>query len=131
MSKFSREVILILYVRDQQRSAQFYSQLLDTEPSLDVPGMTEIPLTAGSRLGLMPGDGIVRILDQQVNNPNENDSTPRCELYLYVENPDHCYEKALALGGRGISPGAVRNWGDYAAYCADFDGNILAFAKRI
>jgi hypothetical protein len=32
----------ILYVQDQQRSRDLYRVLLDREPMLDVPGMTEI-----------------------------------------------------------------------------------------
>lgn len=34
----------ILYVADQARSRDFYRTVLATEPTLDVPGMTEFDL---------------------------------------------------------------------------------------
>ncbi|MEZ4653650.1 MAG: hypothetical protein R3E12_08670 [Candidatus Eisenbacteria bacterium] len=45
---------LILFVRDQDRSTDFYRHVLDREPRLHVPGMTEFPLPGGAILGLMP-----------------------------------------------------------------------------
>lgn len=127
----SKEIIIIIYVEDQKRSRDFYTALLDNAPSLDVDGMTEIPINETTRLGLLPGDGIVKILDGNVDNPNQNTAYPRCELYLYVDSPEFYYERALSLGARGISEMKPRNWGDNTAYCSDFDGNIIAFAKRI
>lgn len=50
----------ILYVRDQARSTQFYRAVLDAAPLLEVPGMTELQLSGGAVLGLMPEAGIVR-----------------------------------------------------------------------
>ncbi|WP_040952132.1 VOC family protein [Gorillibacterium massiliense] len=127
----SRElpVLFILFVRDQRKSKEFYAKLLDREPSLDVPGMTEFQISTRTKVGLMPGDGITRVLDYTLPNPNENAEYPRCELYLYVDEPDREYEKALAAGATGVSPGKIRNWGDYVAYCRDFDGNLIAFAS--
>ncbi|HYF82989.1 MAG TPA: VOC family protein [Clostridia bacterium] len=121
-------VMFILYVRDQEKSKHFYESLLNISPSLDVPGMTEFTLSKGIILGIMPGDGIEKILDNKVGNPNRIDGLPRCEVYLFVDNPDNYYEKAIEIGGQGISKGAKRNWGDYVSYCSDFDGNIIAFA---
>lgn len=79
----------------------------------------------------MPEDGIVRILDDRVGNPNDHVGAPRCELYLYVDDPDEYYERAVQAGGTGVSRGASRNWGDYVAYCSDGDSNLIAFAKPI
>ncbi len=44
----------ILYVEDQSKSTEFYSKLLNQNPTLNVPGMTEFKLTDNSVLGLMP-----------------------------------------------------------------------------
>lgn len=95
------------------------------------PGMTEFPLGEKWKLGIMPGDGIVKILDNQVENPYEIVGMPRCEIYLYMDDPDHGYDQALKAGGQAISSGAIWNWGDYAAYCSDYDGNIIVFAKQM
>lgn len=35
----------ILFVADQTRSTEFYRKLLDKEPVLEVPGMTEFELS--------------------------------------------------------------------------------------
>ncbi len=123
-------VMIILYVKDQERSKLLYASILGISPTLDVPGMTEFNLTQKLSLGIMPGDGIVRILDNKVGNPNEIQGLPRCEVYLFVDNPDFYYDKAIEFGGQGISKGEIRNWGDYVSYCSDYDGNIIAFAKR-
>jgi catechol 2,3-dioxygenase-like lactoylglutathione lyase family enzyme len=48
------KIMTILYVADQKRSRDFYRNILGIEPSLDVPGMTEFPLTDNASLGLMP-----------------------------------------------------------------------------
>lgn len=125
----SKDMVIIIYVEDQQRSKTFYTSLLGTRPVLDVFGMTEIPLTETTRLGLLPGDGIVGILEGNVDNPNQNTAYPRCEIYLYVDDPIYYYNKVIELGGRGISEAKERNWGDYVSYTTDFDGNIIAFAK--
>lgn len=125
----SKKILFILYTADQTRSQRFYTNLLLTKPSLDVPGMTEIPLLNNTFLGLMPGKNIVTILDNAVNDPDTCHDAPRCELYLYVDNPDMYYERAITLGAHPISKGKLRNWGDYVAYCSDFDNNLIAFAK--
>ena len=53
---------LIMYVRDQARSASFYRAVLAIPPELDVPGMTEFVVSTGAVLGLMPEEGIRRLL---------------------------------------------------------------------
>lgn len=44
----------ILFVRDQDASSKYYSRVLDGPPTLQVPGMTEFEIEAGTVLGLMP-----------------------------------------------------------------------------
>lgn len=126
----ANKMMFILYVKNQEKSKLFYESLLGISPALDVPGMTEFKLADNVTLGIMPGDGIVRILDNQVKNPNDIAGFPRCEVYIFVDDPDSYYKKAVESGGTGISEGERRNWGDYVSYCSDFDGNIIAFAKR-
>ncbi|MHA1569479.1 MAG: VOC family protein, partial [Alphaproteobacteria bacterium] len=54
---------------------------------------------------------------------------PRCELYLFVENPTKSHEALVAAGGTAISEAQKRPWGDLVAYGADPDGHVLAFAR--
>lgn len=61
------EAHFILYVREQRASAAFYERVLAAKATLDVPGMTQIPLPGGAILGLMPESGIVRLLEHRID----------------------------------------------------------------
>lgn len=124
------KVIFIIYVESQERAKSFYRELLGFEPILDVQGMTEFELIDNTILGIMPEEGIVKVLEGKIPHPKNANGIPRSEIYLYVDNPDEYYDKLLKSGGRGISKKALRSWGDYVSYGFDLDGHILAFAKK-
>jgi uncharacterized glyoxalase superfamily protein PhnB len=124
-----KELLFILYVADQAKSGAFYQEVLNREPSLDVPGMTEFTLKNGVKMGLMPNDGIARILGDPLPHPAEGNGIPRCELYLKLENAEAYVRRALNAGAALVSPMQLRSWGDRAAYLADPDGHVLAFAE--
>jgi catechol 2,3-dioxygenase-like lactoylglutathione lyase family enzyme len=119
----------ILYVRDQERSTQFYSTVLGQKPRLHVPGMTEFSLSETCILGLMPEAGIKRLLGEKLPDPASASGIPRSELYLRVDDPQAFHQRALELGARELSELEKRAWGDLAAYSLDLDGHVLAFAK--
>lgn len=116
-------------MRDQYRSREFYKEVLGKEPELDVPGMTEFALSSSALLGIMPESGIARILGNSVPHPETGSGIPRCEIYLFVENPALCYERLLLAGGKGIEAPFLRPWGDVVAYGVDPDGHVVAFAR--
>ncbi len=122
---------IIFYCKDQQLSRDFYSYVLEQQPSLDVPGMTEFLLAENLKLGLMPENGIAKILGDKTPHPTEGQGIPRCELYLYSDCVEHIYARALKAGAREISPILPRDWGDAVGYVSDPDGHIIAVAKRI
>lgn len=119
----------ILYVADQERSTAFYTATLGIAPRLHVPGMTEIDLPGGGVLGLMPESGIRRLLGDALPDPGNARGVPRAELYLLVDDPRDAHARALASGGRELSPLLPRDWGHRAAYSLDPDGHVLAFAS--
>ena len=121
--------MIILFVADQERSKLFYEAVLEKKPVLDVPGMTEFFLTDNFKLGLMPENGIAKILIPQTVHPASGNGIPRCELYLFVKNPAESLQSAINAGASGISKAEERSWGDQVAYCADPDGHVIAFAK--
>jgi predicted enzyme related to lactoylglutathione lyase len=112
----------ILYVADQASARSFWRQVLDREPTLDVPGMTEFAVGDGV-LGLMPEAGIHRLLGV-VPGPGA-----RVELYLRVDDPGAHHARAVSAGAVELSPPSVRGWGDLVAYCLAPDGVVLAFAR--
>ena len=122
--------LFIIYVQDQARSRAFYETILDAKPVLDVTGMTEFSLTSSSSLGIMPEEGIARLLGDQVPHPQSGNGIPRCELYLFVSDPAEHYDRLQTAGGTTISPPQPQPWGDLAAYGADPDGHVVAFARR-
>ena len=124
----SGPVLFILYVADQQRSRDFYRSVLELEPILDVPGMTEFRLNDGAVLGLMPEAGITRIIGSDPH-PASGNGIPRAELYLPVEDVEAAQQLALEAGAVLLSAAADRDWGDCAGYVRDPDGHVIAFAR--
>jgi len=120
---------LILYVSDQTKSTSFYTEILGTQPKLNVPGMTEFALNDGCILGLMPEAGIKRLLGDKLPDPSQARGVPRAELYLRVDDPNTYHQRALKSGATELSPVNLRNWGDLAGYIMDLDGHVIAFAK--
>ncbi|MGV8146684.1 MAG: viroplasmin family protein [Alkaliphilus sp.] len=121
--------LIILYVKDQKQSRDFYRSILGKEPILDVDGMTEFELGRDFLLGLMPEEGIRKIIGDALPHPKEGSGIPRAELYLYVGNPLETYNLIDKNGGKLIKEPTMMSWGDIVAYGADLDGHILAFAK--
>ncbi len=121
----------ILYVKDQRASALFYAELLNIKPVLDVPGMTEFQLNANCKLGLMPEEGIAKIIMPALPHPDKANGIPRCELYLMVEDISVYYERIKKLNAKIVNEIAGRDWGDTVFYAADADGHVIAFAEKI
>ena len=130
MIKHIKFVETILYVSDQKASLKFYQKLLRNPPDLHVPGMTEFILTANCKLGLMPNNGIAKILTPVMPHPELGNGIPRCELYLYVDNIQYEFDNAMKTGAQLVSPISQRDWGDKVCYFSDPDGHIIAFAEK-
>ena len=122
------QAYFILYVRDQTRSAGFYRSVLDLEPILNVPGITEFELRPGCILAIMPAPSARRLLG--VDALPLREGAPREELYLVVDDPEDCHRRALEQGATELSPMEPRDWGHRAAYSIDTDGHVLAFAEK-
>lgn len=124
-------VEFILYVSNQEKSKVFYEKLLAQNASLHVPGMTEFTLSENLKLGLMPSEGINKILQDKTPHPELGSGIPRCELYLNVENLDEMYARLKASEALLISEIEARDWGDRVCYFADLDGHIIALAEKL
>lgn len=119
----------ILYVRDQDASTSFYTKTLAVNPTLHVPGMTEFRISEKCILGLMPENGIKKLLGSTIQDPESTNGIARAELYLIVDDPNAFMQRAESAGARLLSPVEMRNWGHTAGYLADPDGHVVAFAK--
>lgn len=123
------EVEFILYVADQKRSREFYENILELKPALDVPGITEFFLSPACKLGLMPENGIAKIITPALKHPALAKGISRCELYLKVDNVRYHFEKMLSQKIEIVSELKLRDWGDSVFYIADPDGHVIAFAQ--
>ena len=121
----------ILYVADQNKSTVFYNQVLQMNPQLHVPGMTEYKLSETHILGLMPEKGIKKLLAEKLPDPSQANGVPRAELYFRVDMPESFLRRAVDLGATELSPYQERDWGDRAGYVLDFDGHVLGFANSV
>lgn len=130
MSISRDSMMFIIYVKDQDKSKDFYKKVFQQEPVLDIEGISEFTLADNVSFGIMPESGIMRILDDKIPNPAMARGIPRNELYLYVNDIDDYIKRVFDAGGKIISGPKLRNWGKVVAYCMDIDGNILAFAKK-
>lgn len=122
---------IILYVSDQEKSKDFYAKIFRKQPDLHVPGMTEFILSDTCKLGLMPNNGIAKILKDKTPHPESGNGIPRCELYFYVEDIQLEFQNTLESEALLISSIEDRNWGDKACYFADSDRHIIAFTQKI
>jgi len=125
------EIEFILYVENQKVSRDFYANLFQQAPCLDVPGMTEFTIAPNVKLGLMPNDGIAKILTDKTPHPAKGKHIPRCELYFKVDDLEQVYQHVLSLDLPIISAPENRNWGDRVFYCSDLDGHVIAFAEKV
>ena len=123
-------VEFILYVSNQEKSTAFYQTILGIKPSLNVPGMTEFQLNPYCKLGLMPNEGIAKIIMPNLPHPTTGNGIPRCELYLSETDLENKLSICKKAGAKLISSIEPRNWGDTVFYISDFDGHVIAFASK-
>lgn len=93
--------------------------------------MTEFKLSDNFKIGLMPNNGIAKILRDKTPHPDQGNGIPRCELYFYVNNIQHEFDNATKSGAKLISSIEDRDWGDKVCYFSDLDGHIIAFAEKL
>lgn len=123
-----RLVLVILAVRDLARMRAFYRDVLGWREAVEAPVYIEMQSATGLRLGLYEEAGFGRNIGAV---PEPSAPITRTELYLHCENVDGALARATAAGARLLSPRAPRPWGDEAAYVADPEGNVVAFARPL
>lgn len=92
--------------------------------------MTEFTLAENLKLGLMPENGIAKIITPVMKHPSTGNGIPRCEIYLQVDDVHTAFDRAVKAGAKVINAVAPRDWGDTVGYVADPDGHVIAFAEK-
>jgi catechol 2,3-dioxygenase-like lactoylglutathione lyase family enzyme len=128
MSVRARVALIILAVRDLERSLEFYRKVFAWPQCADVPVYAEFELPGGLRLGLYEREGFGRNTGQVPFAAPEGDLAAT-EIYFHTEDVHALIARLEAAGARPLSPLTPRGWGDEAAYFGDPDGNVIVAAR--
>ncbi len=126
----ARHVLTILAVQDLQRSAAFYGQAFAWPVQVDTPVYVELALPDGRGLGLYQREGFGKNTGQVPTVVPAGELAGH-ELYFHVDDLAAMVSRLGDAGARLLSPAAVRDWGDEAAYFADPDGNVIVVARPL
>lgn len=130
MSAQARVALIILAVRDLERSLEFYREVFAWPQCVDVPVYAEFELPGGLRLGLYEREGFGRNTGQVPFAAAEGELAAT-EIYFHTEDLHALIARLESAGARPLSPLALRDWGDEAAYFADPDGNVIVAARPV
>jgi uncharacterized glyoxalase superfamily protein PhnB len=125
----TRHVLTILAVRDVEAATRFYRRAFGWSQTVGVRVYSELELPGGMRLGLYERNAFGRNTGQVPSGIEPGEIAPT-EIYLYTDAIEEVIASLSAAGARELSPLALRDWGDEAAYFADLDGNVLVLARR-
>lgn len=120
--------LVVLAVTDLGRSVGLYGRALGWEQVVDAPVYAELRSATGLRLGLYERAAFAR--NTGTSPPAAPVSgTTATELYFRTDDVDAAVAALRAEGATLLSPRALRDWGDEAAYLADPDGNVVVVAR--
>jgi predicted enzyme related to lactoylglutathione lyase len=120
--------LVILAVEDLRRAVSFYRAAFGWVQTVDEAVYAEFTLPGAVRLGLYTHAGFGRNTGQAPLKLAHGEITGT-EIYLFVDDLSATTARVEAAGGRTLSPRALRDWGDEAAYLADPDGNVVVLAR--
>jgi catechol 2,3-dioxygenase-like lactoylglutathione lyase family enzyme len=118
--------LVVLAVTDLHRSVGFYRRALGWEQVVEAPVYAELVAPTGLRLGLYERTAFAR--NPGTEPPPAPSGTTATELYFLTGDVDAAVARLRAEGAELLSPRALRDWGDEAAYLADPDGNVVVVA---
>jgi PhnB protein len=119
----------VLTVRGGMQALDFYKRALSVEERMRVPGPD------GKRLmhaEFKIGDSVIMLCDEQpemCRGPQSLGGTT-VSLYLYVEDVDKAFNRAVAAGAKVLMPVADMFWGDRVGKIADPYGHEWTLATH-
>jgi uncharacterized protein len=123
-----RHVLTILAVEDLPRSVAFYRAGFGYSPKVETPVYVELTLPDGRGLGLYQRDGYARNTGCPAQRVGDG-AVGGVELYFHCPDLEGSIARLRDAGAGELSPLALRDWGDEAAYFSDPDGNVLVIAR--
>ena len=92
----NQSMMMIIFVENQEKARDFYKEVLDMEPLMDVPGMTEFKLADNMLLGIMPMRNKNMMDIKTIKHWKRRNS--KCQIYLPVDEPDDYYNRVVKAG---------------------------------
>lgn len=118
-----------IVVRDAPKAIDFYKRALGAEEIMRMPGPTGSIMHAELRIG----DSVVMLSDEMpemgVKSPKAYGGTP-IGFYIYVENVDAAWKRALDAGARQLNPLTEMFWGDRTGRLEDPFGHTWTLAQH-
>lgn len=122
--------LIILAVSDLARSVEFYRSVFDWQKTVQTQTYVEFELRPGLGVGLYQREGFARNVGQ-IPSPVPGEQLTSTEIYFRTQDPHRFIAQLEQAGARVLSPMALRDWGDEAAYFADPDGNVIVIARVV
>jgi PhnB protein len=119
-----------LALRDAARAIEFYKKAFGAEERLRMPGPDGKLMHAELKIGtslIMLGE---EMPDMGVRSPQALGGTP-VSFYLYVQDVDEFFSRAVAAGAKPIMPLTDMFWGDRMGKLEDPFGHTWAPAQHI
>lgn len=119
-----------LFVADAAKVIDFYKKAFGAEEVMRFPGPDGRIMYAELRIGdspLMLGD---EMPEQGTRGPRTLGGTP-VSLFLYTENVDASWKRAVDAGGKPVVPLDNQFWGDRAGCIEDPGGHQWWLSQRV
>ena len=117
-----RSVTPYLIASGAAKVLDFVKETFDGSEIMRMPGPNGTIANAEFRIG----DSILMISDGGEQYP-----PMPCTLYVYVDNVDETYRRALKAGGTSVKEPADQFYGDRSASVKDSAGNIWGMATHV
>ena len=124
------QLIPALTVADPKKSIEWYKKAFGFELEGEPMEMDGKIMHAELRLGeakiMLGGEGC-----GDLRSPKTAGIRPGNSFYIYCENPDSIYDRALKAGAKSEAEPEDMFWGDRACRLTDPDGYVWWFAKNV
>lgn len=119
-----------IVVNDAAEALEFYKEAFGAEETVRMPGPAGRIMHAEMRIG----DSVVMIGEEMPdmgrNSPKKYGGSP-VGFYVYVENVDAAWKRAVAAGAKTTMPLADMFWGDRTGTLEDPFGHSWSLAEHV
>lgn len=119
-----------LIVREAAKAIEFYKKAFGAEQIMNMPGPDGSVMHAELRIG----DSTIMLADEKLQwgckSPQTFGGSP-ISFYLYVENVDAAWKRAIDAGAKSKMPLADMFWGDRTGQLEDPFGHLWSLAQHI